>query len=196
MSKKFVIFIDTQADFMLSTGALYVQGAESIVGGLVRYAYDLDAAETAGVLFTFDTHRTETYPDMPESQQFPIHCVEGTTGWMNVVSYKMINNNIPTYMLTKGVFNMWEEPGRTLIQLRDQKSSFDRDRFFEDLKEQGIDTIVVVGVAADFCVKWAVDGLIAQGFNVEIPRDLTAGIVRDIDTVVLEDYAGQTVTVV
>ena len=42
--------------------------------------------------------------------------------------------------------------------------------------------LVIIGVAADFCVKWAADGFLARGFNVESPRRLTRGIVRDIDS--------------
>jgi nicotinamidase/pyrazinamidase len=46
----------------------------------------------------------------------------------------------------------------------------------------------VVGVAADFCVKWAVDGLLENGFRVRVLRDLTRGIVNQIDQVCAESW--------
>lgn len=190
--KKFVVFIDTQVDFMVEGSALYVTGAQNLIGQLNNFAYHLKPEETEGVLFTFDTHRRETYETMPESKQFPIHCVYGTPGWENVINFNVVNHDIPFYNLEKGVFNMWEEEE---VFLSGSSADIERDMFFTKLKDSGVDTVVIVGVAADFCVKWAADGFLARGFNVEIPRSLTAGIVRDIDTMVAEDYAGQNIKV-
>lgn len=190
--KKFVVFIDTQVDFMVEGSALYVTGAQDLISKLNNFAYHLKPEETAGVLFTFDTHRPETYETMPESKQFPIHCVYGTPGWENVINFNVVNHNIPFYNLEKGVFNMWEEDS---VFLSGIEADTDRDFFFNRLKAQGIDTVVIVGVAADFCVKWAADGFLERGFKVEIPRSLTAGIIRDIDTMVAEDYAGKNIKV-
>ena len=61
---------------------------------------------------------------------------------------------------------------------------------------QGIDTSTVVGVAADFCVRWAVDGLLERGFAVELPAALTRGIERQIDSVAAEDWVGASVRLV
>ena len=51
-----------------------------------------------------------------------------------------------------------------------------RDRFFAELKADGVEDIVVIGVAADYCVRWAIDGLIARDFRVTVPVALTRGI--------------------
>lgn len=195
MAKKFVIFIDTQVDFMIQGAALYVSGAESIISKLNNFAFHLDPNEIEGVLFTYDTHREATYVDSEEAKQFPIHCVEMTPGWRNVINTDIINSNIPVFSLYKNVFNMWEEEDLFLISSNFEHDS-EREYFFENLKLNGVDTVVVVGVAADFCVKWAVDGLVERGFNVEIPRELTAGIIREIDTVVAEDFVGEKVKVI
>lgn len=193
MSKKFVIFIDTQVDFMVEGAALYVAGAEPVISRLNNFAYHLNPDDIEGVLFTFDTHGEQRYAASEEAKQFPIHCVEGTPGWANVVNLDIINKDIPVYTLEKDVFNMWEEDDLFVNGL-DEDS--DRNYFFDNLRLNNIDTVVVVGVAADFCVKWAVDGLIERGFSVEIPRDLTAGIIRDIDTVVSEDFSDEKVKVI
>jgi nicotinamidase/pyrazinamidase len=203
--KKFVVFIDTQVDFMVEGSALYVTGAEPLISKLNHFAYHLTPENVAGVLFTFDTHMRETYDSMPESAQFPLHCEVATPGWHNVVNPHIVNRQLPLWTLVKGVFNMWEEPNLFLEQtitdpilIANNQAygiSVQRDEFFDNLKNNGIDTVVIVGVAADFCVKWAADGFLARGFNVEIPRSMTAGIVRDIDAVAAEDYNGANLTI-
>lgn len=188
--KKFVVFVDTQVDFMVEGAALYVKGAQDLIGKLNHFAYHLNPDEIAGVLFTYDTHHKTTYPTSEEAKQFPIHCVYGTPGWANVVTHSC---NVKTHVLSKGVFNMWEEDGLE-VKVPGYHGE-PRDEFFYKLRRNGVDTVVIVGVAADFCVKWAADGFLSRDFNVEIPRSLTAGIVRDIDTVAREDYVGAKLTI-
>ncbi|MEG8025263.1 hypothetical protein QP162_14100 [Sphingomonas aurantiaca] len=54
---------------------------------------------------------------------------------------------------------------------------------------------MVIGVAADYCVRWAVEGLVERGFAVTVPAGLTRGIERQIDTVAAEDFAGRRLTI-
>ena len=42
---------------------------------------------------------------------------------------------------------------------------------------------------ADYCVRWAIEGLVARGFTVDVPQGLTRGIARPIAQVVAEDFA-------
>jgi len=197
MTKKFVIVIDAQYDFMMPKGKLYVQDAEQTIVPGIEFLEQLKPEDTEGVLFTFDTHQANTYFTMPESQQFPIHCELFTPGWHNVFNSDLVQAAIPTYTLTKGVFNMWEEPKITIEStMGGNFFTMDREKFFNQLKEDGVETVVVMGVAADFCVKWAVDGLVERGFNVEIPANLTRGIVRAIHYVVKEDFADKNVVII
>ena len=53
--QRFVVVVDTQADFMCADGALPVAGAEALIAPMQRWLASLRPAETAGVLFTFDT---------------------------------------------------------------------------------------------------------------------------------------------
>ncbi|QKS00650.1 hypothetical protein F9288_14230 [Sphingomonas sp. CL5.1] len=43
--------------------------------------------------------------------------------------------------------------------------------------------MAVIGVAADYCVRWAIDGLLTHEFDVSVPVGLTCGIDRQIETV-------------
>lgn len=186
--QRFVVVVDTQADFMREEGALPVAGAGALVAPMQSWLAALDPAETAGVLFTFDTHSADTYPASAEAGQFPLHCVNRTPGWANVLDSGAIDRAIPVYRLEKGVFDMWAEPDVAVEAVATGRKRA-RDAFFAELKAAGVAEIRVIGVAADYCVRWAIEGLVARGFAVELPSGLTRGIARPIEQVVAEDFA-------
>src|SRR5687767_14171012 len=73
---KMVFFdVDTQRDFMDSTGALYVPGAEAIRPNIERL---LRAAGERNV--TTISSRCAHEPGDPEFEIFPPHCIEGEPG--------------------------------------------------------------------------------------------------------------------
>ncbi|WP_084583233.1 cysteine hydrolase family protein [Sphingomonas azotifigens] len=187
--RRFIVAVDTQADFMRADGALAVDGAEALIGPMQAWLKALDPAETAGVLFTFDTHLAETFPGSAEAEQFPIHCVRGTPGWQNVLDANAIAPGIPTYRIEKGVFDMWAEPD-LMIEAIGSGETTARDAFFAELKARGIEQGTIIGVAADYCVRWAIDGLVARGFSVEVPPNLTRGIARQVEEVLAAAFAG------
>lgn len=193
---RFVIVVDTQRDFMLADGALSVAGAEALVEPMQKWLVALRPQETAGVLFTFDTHVPEIYAGSAEAEAFPIHCVRGSNGWANMLDFTLVDPAIPAWRLEKGVFDMWSEDGLLIEDGRDPSAAtVPRDHFFEQLRADGIHDVVVIGVAADFCVRWAIDGLLTRGFNVSVPSGLTRGIVRHIGEVAAEDFVGLPLTV-
>lgn len=188
---RFVVVVDTQWDFMASEGALSVAGAEALVAPMQAWLRALAPGDVAGVLFTFDTHFAETYAASPEAQMFPIHCVRGTRGWGNMLDVALVDPAIPAWRIEKGVFDMWAEPSLAIEDARDAtQARMPRETFFAELAARGVTDVTVIGVAADYCVRWAVDGLIARGFAVTIPAGLTRGIERQIDAVAVEDFAG------
>jgi nicotinamidase/pyrazinamidase len=188
---RFVIVVDTQKDFMAADGALSVAGADTLVEPMQAWLAALDPAETAGVLFTFDTHVPEVYAGSAEAEAFPIHCVRGTEGWANLLDVALVDPAIPAWRIEKGVFDMWAEEGLAIEDARDPAApTTPRERFFEELKAQGVEEVAVIGVAADYCVRWAIEGLVAHGFRVIVPAGLTRGIERPIETVAAEDFAG------
>ncbi len=187
---RFVVVVDTQWDFMAADGALSVVGAEGLVAPMRAWLSALKPDDVAGVLFTFDTHFRETYAASQEAAMFPIHCIQGTQGWANMLDVTLVDPAIPAWRIEKGVFDMWAEPDLVIEDARDaNRPSVAREVFFAALIADGITDITVIGVAADYCVRWAVDGLLARGFAVTVPAGLTRGIERQIDAVA-EDFAG------
>src|SRR5271155_1610472 len=77
MAFRDVIFweVDTQADFMLPGGKLYVPGAERLLPNIRRLT---DAARQGRVFLV--SHGCYHTKDDPEFQTFPPHCIKGTTG--------------------------------------------------------------------------------------------------------------------
>jgi nicotinamidase-related amidase len=179
--RSFVIVVDMQRDFVEASGALPVPDAEAIVAPMQQWLASVRPEDVAGVLLTFDTHEPEAYAVSPEAEQFPIHCDKATPGWQSVLNIAAVDKGIPVYTLDKGVFDMWAEPDLELVT--DQGLRIERDLFFGNMVASGIETVTVVGVASDFCVRWAVEGLVARGFRVEVPRALTRGIERAVDGV-------------
>ncbi len=188
---RFVVVVDTQWDFMAAEGALSVGGAAALVAPMQAWLTALKPEETAGILFTFDTHFVETYAASPEAAMFPIHCVRGTQGWRNMLDVALVDAAIPAWRIEKGVFDMWAEPGLAIEDARESdRPTTPREEFFAGVAASGVTDVTVVGVAADYCVRWAVEGLIARGFAVTVPAGLTRGIERQIEAVAAEDFAG------
>lgn len=182
--KKFLVVVDTQFDFVMPNGALYVKGAEQIIVPGINFLANLNPDEYEGVLFTYDSHVPDIYNGSPESEQFPIHCVQGTPGWENVFNPALIPNKIKTWTLNKGVFNMWEEEDLVAYDRNSSltsKITTSRDYLFDNMSKDI--TIQVMGVASDYCVKQAVDGFVARGFKVNVIQELCKGIALEADFV-------------
>jgi len=191
---RFAMVVDMQRDFVAADGALPVPGADAIVAAVDAWLAGLRAGEVAGVLFTADTHVPAVYALSEEAKQFPPHCEVETPGWALVVDPGAVDPAIPCYRLEKGVFDMWAEPGLTMERIGTEDAT-DRDGFFAALRASGVEEVEVVGVAADYCVRWAVEGLLACGFRVTIPTPLTRGIARPIDAVAAEEWTGRAITI-
>jgi len=211
---KLAVIVDAQEDFVLSTGALPVPGAEALIPDMEEYLKNITLENGyVGALFTADTHNEKDYPESKEAKGdpdavepipgFPPHCMQGTDGFKFAINPANVamDNNVGRFILNKGVFNMWEEDNivvRPLV-LDGEPVSYggaqDRNEFFETLKSNGIEDVEIVGFAADYCVMWAIAGFVARGFNVTLYDNLTAGIAKDIHAVVETEFSKENVQV-
>jgi nicotinamidase/pyrazinamidase len=190
----FVIVVDVQGDFMRASGALPVPEAETLIAPMTAWLAALRPEDTAGVLFTFDTHVPAVYAKSEEAKLFPPHCVRDTDGWRLALDPGVLDPAIPRYRLEKGVFDMWAEDDTVIARIDSPDAhAVARDAFFADLQRRGIEDVTVIGVAADFCVRWAVEGLTARGFRVTVPAAMTRGIERQIDRVAQAEWDGASV---
>lgn len=210
---KIAVIVDMQEDFMDKEGAaLPVPGSDKIIDTMNEYLASLtfDNGYVA-VVFTVDTHDDKTYPDSDEAKGdsekgipgFPPHCYQGTDGFKLAVNPKLVPNDNGTkrFILNKGVFDMWHEPSVVVRpykldgEIVSVQADKPRNEFFQQFIDAGIVDVEVSGVASDYCVKWAIEGLVARGFNVTVYDNLVAGIQKDIYQVVADDFAKKNVQV-
>lgn len=192
---KSALIIDAQVDFMRKDGALYVPGAEDVAETLNQYLESLSMENGyMGVVFTADSHDPEKYLASDEAKDFPPHCYMGTDGFDLAIEPQRVPSETQKFILNKGVFDMWQEgklevrPLAVIGEIVPVGGEQDRDEFFKNLLAAGVEEIEVSGVASDYCVKWAIQGLTARGFKVTVFDNLVAGISRDIHQVAKEDF--------
>jgi nicotinamidase/pyrazinamidase len=191
--KKLLLVVDAQNDFMKVDGLLTICGAAPVIDHINDVLKNADPEEYIEALFTFDTHIREDYVVSEEAKMFQLHCELGTTGHDLAVNAENLHPDIPVRSLNKGVFDMWVKDKLFVKKAEDSilKRPMGREEYFSNLKGQGIQTVTVVGVASDYCVMYAVNGLIERGFNVEIVAKATKGINKEIDEVVAENWPGK-----
>jgi nicotinamidase/pyrazinamidase len=99
---------------------------------------------------------------------WPIHCVQHTWGSEFVA-------NLDTNLITK-VFQKGTDPSIDSYSGFYDNGHRKRTGMAEWLKEQGIEEVHVLGLAADFCVKFTVLDALAEGFKATLIRAATRGI--------------------
>lgn len=191
----FLLVVDDQNDFFdLEGSCLPIPDSKKVIEPTNQFLQMQRYSQCKGVMFTQDWHNADHEEYMPDGNPFPKHCVEGTKGAALAVQFGTIPSPIPVLNLRKNVFNMWEESNLQVAAMdavsraRFGNEPQDRDEFFKEMLAKGIKDVVVIGVASDICVNFAIKGLVDRGFNVTAIRPLCKGLFREIDQVVAEDY--------
>jgi len=163
-----VIFweVDTQADFMLPDGKLYVPGAERLLPNIRR----LTDAARQGDVFLVSHGCLHTVND-PEFAQFPPHCIEGTDGAKYVPEALADKVAVVPNQGSATLPNDLSQFQQILLQ----KQTLDifESRHAESLVKRLPRTaeIAVFGVVTEYCVRLAAKGLMKRGRRVSIVRD-------------------------
>lgn len=168
MVSRNVVFweVDTQADFMLPGGKLYVPGAERLLPNIRKLT---DCARQGRVFLI--SHGCYHTKDDPEFKTFPPHCLKGTEGSAYV-----------TEALTEKVITVPNEATATLprnlspyqqILLEKQTLDIFQSRHAGKLVERFGDDVefVVFGVVTEYCVRFAAKGLLDRGRRVSVVED-------------------------
>jgi nicotinamidase/pyrazinamidase len=168
MSSHNLVFweVDTQADFMLPGGKLYVPGAERLLPNIRKLT---DAARHGRVFLV--SHGCYHTKDDPEFKTFPAHCVQGTTG-ANFVQEALTDRvlrvpNDPTTALPHDLSRYQQ------ILLEKQTLDIFESRHATELLER-LDReaeFVVFGVVTEYCVRLAAKGLLERGRRVSVVQD-------------------------
>jgi len=168
MASRDVVFweVDTQADFMLPGGKLYVPGAERLIPNIRRLT---DAARQGRVFLV--SHGCYHAKDDLEFKTFPPHCIQGTPGSAYVpeaLAEKVaIVPNEPTATIPQDLSQYQQ------VLLEKQTLDIFESRHAGELLERlGADAeFVVFGVVTEYCVRLAAKGLLERGRRVSVVRD-------------------------
>jgi nicotinamidase/pyrazinamidase len=160
--------IDTQIDFLLPAGALYVPGAERLLPALAelnRYA----AEHSIPVVSDMDAHAEED----PEFKDWPAHCVAGTLGQRKpaglLLERRVVIPSVPGDHSIEGA--------QQIIVEKQTLDVFTNPNLSALLEKLSADRYVVYGVVTEYCVHYAITGLLKTGK----PVDLATDAIREID---------------
>jgi nicotinamidase/pyrazinamidase len=167
VSRDFVFWeVDVQRDFVLPGGKLYVPGAEKLLHNIRRLT---DAARQGKVFLV--SHGDFHAPNDPEFKVFPPHCVKGTAG-CELVPEAITDNlaripNEPDAKLPEDLSKYQQ------VLLEKQTLSIFESRHADALvnKLGNKPEFVVFGVVTEYCVSFAVKGLLERGRRVAVVTD-------------------------
>jgi nicotinamidase/pyrazinamidase len=166
--------VDTQFDFMLPDGKLYVPGAEEIVSAMRRL---VDAARAAGIVHvaSADDHELtdSEISDEPDFlTTYPPHCLRGTRGARKIPE---TDQEDPVPLALEPVPDRYLE-GREFLLLKKNFDVFTNPNTERLLERLDPDEIVVFGVATDVCDDAAIRGFLARGRKVRFVEDAARGL--------------------
>ena len=177
MTKPLLWDVDTQVDFMLPGGKLYVPGAEETVPAMKRL---VDAARAAGIVHvaSADDHEltdTEISAEPDFVATYPPHCLRGTRGARKIPE---TDQEDPVPLALDAVPDRYLE-GREFLLLKKNFDVFTNPHTERLLERLDPDEIVVFGVATDVCDDAAIRGFLSRGLKVRFVEDAARGLDDD-----------------
>ena len=171
--------VDTQVDFMLPHGKLYVPGAEETMPAMARL---VEAARATGVthVASADDHEL-TDPEISDEPDlrntYPPHCLRGTTGAEKVPETKQGDplplSHVP---FPPGLVPDLVGGRREILLLKKNFNVFTNPNTDPLLDALDPDEIVVFGVATDVCDDAAIRGFLQRGRRVRFVEDAARGL--------------------
>lgn len=165
-----LLIVDMQNDFADPQGSLYVPGGEEVVDFVnAEIAAAADAGAT--IVYTQDWHPDSTSHFAKDGGIWPVHCVGGTRGAEFHSGLEVRDDAMFVKKGTEG------EDGYSAFHIRDPETGEVSSTGLADrLREAGIESVVLVGLALDYCVKASAVDAAAEGFDVRLLADGTRAV--------------------
>ncbi len=165
-----LLIVDMQNDFADPRGSLHVAGAEAIVP-VVNTEIALARESRSMLVYTQDWHPPHTPHFAIDGGTWPVHCVAHTWG---AELYPALDCRLGAPMIHKGSHG---EDGYSAFTMRDASP----DRLVPTpleplLIESGVSSVVVVGLATDYCVRATALDAIRLGFQATVLTDAVAAV--------------------
>jgi nicotinamidase/pyrazinamidase len=163
-----LIIVDVQNDFADPNGNLYVKGGEEVVP-VINAQIDMAKEAGARVAYTADWHPESTPHFQKDGGIWPVHCIGDT--WGAEFHPDLVVDGPVVRKGTNG------EDGYSGFTMQDPVTLEPTPTELAGLlRGWGIERIVVVGLATDYCVKdTALDGITA-GFDVRLLADAVRAV--------------------
>jgi nicotinamidase/pyrazinamidase len=183
-SRDFIFWeVDVQKDFMLPGGKLYVPGAETLLPNIRKLT---DVVRRDEVFLV--SHGCFHTPDDPEFTQFPPHCVKGTPGaefTEEALTDKVVRvENRPDARLPSDL-----SPYKQILlekQTLDIFQTLHADALVQKLGDTA--EFVVFGVVTEYCVGFAVKGLLQRKRRVAVVQDAIATLDPDVGAKTVAEF--------
>ncbi len=163
-----LVVVDVQNDFAAPAGSLAVAGGPDVVAAT---NVEVAAAVAAGavVVYTQDWHPADTPHFAKDGGTWPVHCVQDTWG-ARLHPDLVVRGEV----VRKGEHG---EDGYSGFSVRDPVGGQSAPTPLAGLlRERGVERLVVLGLATDYCVRaTALDGR-AHGWPVVVPWAAVAAV--------------------
>ncbi len=155
-----LLLVHPQNDFCPG-GALPVPGGDEIIPLINKYIQHF-VSQGSSLVATRDWHPANHCSFVEQGGPWPPHCIQGSRGAQFHPDLRLP----PGMMIVSGATNPKQEA----------YSGFDGTSLEERLEDLGVNTLYVVGLATDYCVKQTVLDACKLGFRVVILEDAVRGI--------------------
>ena len=147
-----VLVVDMLNEFCKEGGAMVLPGYEALIAPQTRV---IESARGAGapVVFIVDTHRRNMRHEREFAKRTP-HCIEGEWGC------QVIDELAPG--------------GDDIFVVKRRYSGFFNTDLDLTLKDMAINTVIVMGVVTNICVRSTVHDAFFHGYQVVVPEDCVA----------------------
>ncbi len=195
--------VDTQHDFIVPDGKLYIQGAEAILpelGALTGFARE----KGVPLLGSVDYHgpHDDEISDTPDFRDtYPPHCLVDTPGQAKVPATSpkdalWIDSRPEEKEILKEQVRQHLDRGGEVFFRKQRFDVFSNPNVDTVLEAVRPDRIVVYGVALDVCDRYAVEGLLARRrYRVALVHDATRAIRPEEGERLVRDWASRGVSI-
>lgn len=165
-----LVIVDVQNDFADPAGSLSVPGAQDVIPVINRAA--ASALASGGfIVLTQDWHPQHTPHFAQDGGPWPVHCVADSWG---AELHPALDVPPGTCIVRKGSNG---EDGYSAFTMRDTVTGADVPTMLQPLLETvGVEEVVVVGLATDYCVKATALDAARLGFRTTVLTDAIAAV--------------------
>ena len=196
--KQSLIIVDVQNDFVNPSGALYVNGSESVIPAIIDYV-EKNKDKINQIIFTRDWHTKKDESFEKNGGEWPVHCVQNTEGAEidKTLYLELLKTRIPLFVVNKGTVADHEEYGAfehcgTFHHLHPNIDPVITNCYFSNCESSSgtrilNNDIVICGVAGDYCVKETINNLMKhwKKFNISV---LMNGVASIDDGTILNEF--------